>query len=131
VDALDLLLDVVGLALELHDGLGGQAREHAVQRIQQVEQRGGRERQRPRLLVAGDHAALVLEAAMLLARLQGRGRLLELAVLEQALHELVARVDLLLLAGRRRGQEHLRLDAHERRGHDEELPRHVRGRAGA
>src|SRR5688572_17987513 len=47
VDAGDLLLDVVGLALELEHGARRQPGEHAVERVEQVEQGGRGERQGP------------------------------------------------------------------------------------
>ena len=57
--------------------------------------------------------------------------MLVLLVLEEPADERLARVHLLLvgvvvfLAGRRRRQQHLRLDVRERRGHHEVLRRHV------
>ena len=60
------------------------------------------------------------------ALLQRRGRVLELAVFEELLHQLAPRVGLVLVGFPRvGGEEHPALDLHERRGHDEELPREL------
>ena len=66
--------------------------------------------------------ALPLRRPHLLALVQELGGRLELLMLEQTPHQPVARIFFLAFNARRRfraGQEHLRLDVDERRGHDE------------
>jgi hypothetical protein len=106
-------------------------REDPLERLDEREQRHLRERGQ-----AGVNGLLDRHAAEkdVLLRDAARGELLAgllvLLVLEEATDERLARIlllggELVLLARRRRGQEHLRLDVRERRGHDEVLARDV------
>src|SRR2546427_1869876 len=91
-DERQLVVDLELLALHLVQGLRlGRARHHAVERVEQVEQRGRRARQRAGVVLRSHHAALEQLAALLLPELERARRLLELPVLDQALHQLLAR----------------------------------------
>src|SRR5439155_2069402 len=74
----DLVLDRERLGLHRVDRRLRHAGHHAIERVEQIEQRHPRQRQRTGLVVARQHAALVEAAAFLLALLEGVRRLLEL-----------------------------------------------------
>src|SRR5438552_5573207 len=89
-----LVLAVEGLCLDLVDAGFGQARHHAMKGVEQVEQAHRRERQRPGVFLARQHAALVEEPPLVFLRPQCARGLLELAVLDQALHQPFPRIAL-------------------------------------
>src|SRR5215471_20870438 len=93
------LLDVEALGLDRVDGLLFSTRHDALERLEQVEQRRRGQGQRARVVLGGRVAALVQRAALRFVLSEADRRLLVEAVLEQALHQLLAWVAFLLVLG--------------------------------